>query len=74
MLIYAGIAILVLIVIPALLLQRSMSAAAETRLKPGDRAPDFALPDQNGRTVSLADYRGKKSVVLAFFIKAGTPG
>jgi peroxiredoxin Q/BCP len=43
-------------------------------LKVGDRAPDFALPDQNGKTVKLSDFRGKKTVVLAFYIKAGTPG
>ena len=43
-------------------------------LKVGDRAPDFALPDQNGKTVRLSDFRGKKAVVLAFYIKASTPG
>jgi len=43
-------------------------------LKAGDRAPDFALPDQAGETVKLSDFRGKKSVVLAFYIKAFTPG
>ena len=43
-------------------------------LKVGDRAPDFALPDQNGKLVKLADFRGKKSVVLAFYIRASTPG
>ena len=40
----------------------------------GDRAPDFALTDQTGSTVRLSDFRGKKSVVLAFYIKAYTPG
>jgi len=49
-----------------------LSAAAS--LKVGDRAPDFALPDQNGQTVRLNDFRGKKSVVLAFYIKAFTGG
>ena len=43
-------------------------------LKVGDRAPDFSLPDQNGKIVKLADFRGKKSVVLAFYIRASTPG
>jgi peroxiredoxin len=42
--------------------------------KVGDRAPDFSLQDQNGATVKLADYRGKKNVVLAFYIKAFTGG
>jgi hypothetical protein len=43
-------------------------------LKIGDRAPDFALPDHNGRVVKLSDFRGKKSVILAFYIRASTPG
>ncbi len=47
---------------------------ASTSLKIGDAAPDFALPDQNGQTIRLSDYRGKKSVVLAFYIKAFTSG
>jgi peroxiredoxin Q/BCP len=34
-------------------------------LNVGDRAPDFALPDVDGRSVSLADYRGRW-VVLVF--------
>lgn len=43
-------------------------------LKIGDRAPDFALPDQHGKIVKLADFRGKKFVILAFYIRASTPG
>ena len=43
-------------------------------LKIGDRAPDFSLPDQNGKVVKLADFHGKRSVVLAFYIRASTPG
>jgi hypothetical protein len=38
-----------------------------TALRVGERAPDFTLPDASGRRVSLADYRGKKSVVLVFY-------
>jgi peroxiredoxin len=40
----------------------------------GDPAPDFALPDQHGATVRLSDFRGKKTVALAFYIKAFTSG
>ena len=43
-------------------------------LKIGDRAPDFALGDQWGNTVRLSDFKGKTALVLAFYIKAGTPG
>ena len=74
MFIWAGVLVLLLIVVPALLIQRSQSVSAASRLKEGDRAPEFSLPDQNGHTVRLADYLGKKNVVLAFYIKAGTPG
>ncbi|MFN2376293.1 MAG: peroxiredoxin [Candidatus Binatia bacterium] len=40
----------------------------------GDRAPDFKLHDQNGRAVSLSEYRGQKTVVLYFYPKDETPG
>jgi hypothetical protein len=40
---------------------------APTALRVGERAPDFTLPDATGRPVSLADYRGKKPVVLVFY-------
>lgn len=39
----------------------------------GDQAPDFSLQADDGREVSLTDYRGKK-VVLYFYPKDGTPG
>ncbi len=42
-------------------------------LRVGDRAPDFELPDQDGQAVRLADYAGKKKVILAFFVLANTP-
>ena len=40
----------------------------------GEKAPDFRLKDQDGRQVSLADFRGKKAVVLYFYPKDETPG
>jgi cytochrome oxidase Cu insertion factor (SCO1/SenC/PrrC family) len=49
-------------------------AAPQTQLKVGDRAPDFALTDTEGQTVRLSDYRGKKNVVLAFYVLAFTGG
>ncbi len=44
-----------------------------TALQPGDQAPDFTLPDQNGELVRLSELRGQK-VVLYFYPKADTPG
>ncbi len=41
--------------------------ATPTALHVGERAPDFTLPDATGRPVSLADYRGKKPVVIVFY-------
>ena len=51
-------------------------AAADTPMRAavGDVAPDFSLSATNGKTEKLADYRGKKTVVLAFFPKAFTGG
>jgi thioredoxin-dependent peroxiredoxin len=43
------------------------------KLKVGDEAPPFALEDQNGRRVSLAQFRGTK-LLLYFYPKADTPG
>ena len=42
-------------------------------LSAGDSAPDFELPDQDGKPVRLNDLRGKR-VVLYFYPKADTPG
>jgi len=39
----------------------------------GNVAPDFALPDQDGRTVKLSDYRGQP-VVLFFYPQDDSPG
>ncbi|MEW1604745.1 thioredoxin-dependent thiol peroxidase [Streptomyces sp. NPDC093808] len=43
------------------------------RLKPGDEAPAFTLPDADGNEVSLADHRGRK-VIVYFYPAALTPG
>jgi peroxiredoxin Q/BCP len=42
-------------------------------LKAGDKAPDFSVPDQDEKMVSLKDYKGKK-VILYFYPKDDTPG
>jgi len=42
--------------------------------KIGNLAPSFTLLDQNGKSVSLKDFKGKKNVVVYFYPKAMTPG
>ena len=42
-------------------------------LKTGDKSPDFALPDQEGETVKLGSFKGRK-VLVYFYPKADTPG
>ena len=45
-----------------------------TSLKAGDMAPDFTLLDNQWKQIHLSDYRGKKNVVLAFYVLAFTEG
>ena len=48
--------------------------APGTHLKVGDAAPEFVLTDTEGKPVKLSDFKGKKSVVLAFYVLAFTGG
>jgi peroxiredoxin len=45
-----------------------------TSLKAGDVAPDFTLLDNQWKQIRLSEYRGKKNVVLAFYVLAFTEG
>jgi peroxiredoxin len=47
---------------------------AKTTLKAGDVAPDFTLLGNDWKKVKLSDYRGKKNVILAFYVLAFTGG
>lgn len=47
---------------------------AATTLKVGDEAPDFTLPSDQNKPVKLSDYRGKSTVILAFYVLAFTGG
>jgi len=49
----------------------TMTAAIQ--LKAGDPAPEFTLPDADGKPVSLSDFRGKR-VIVYFYPAAMTPG
>ena len=68
------------ILLPALLLALAsvalaqQPAAPKTSLKVGDAAPDFTLIDTNRKPVKLSDFKGKKNVVLAFYVLAFTGG
>lgn len=53
---------------------QTTQVAPTTKLKVGDVAPDFTLADTAGKEVKLSDYRGKRNVVLAFYIFAFTGG
>jgi peroxiredoxin Q/BCP len=44
-----------------------------TRLAVGDAAPDFTLPDADGKPVSLSEFRGRR-VIVYFYPAASTPG
>jgi peroxiredoxin Q/BCP len=57
----------------ALVILAAADAAAE-RPQVGEVAPAFSAAATTGKTVSLADFRGKQQVVLAFFPKAFTGG
>ncbi len=52
---------------------KSAPPASTVQLKNGQKAPAFSLPNQDGKIVSLSDYKGKK-VVLYFYPKDDTPG
>lgn len=49
-------------------------AIQHTHLKVGDLAPDFTLLDTKRQPVTLSSFRGKKNVVLAFYVLAFTGG
>jgi len=60
-----------------LTLALALAAPAATQaapLKVGSKAPDFALPDQDGKIVKLSEFRGEKNVVLTFYVLAFTGG
>ncbi len=49
-------------------------APPEPKIKVGEMAPDFTLTDQNGKKISLSEFKGKKNVALAFYVFAFTGG
>jgi len=73
------------ILCPGLLIALSFAALAQqssqpapagpkTHLKVGDAAPDFTLRGTDGKNYTLSEFKGKKNVVLAFYVLAFTGG
>lgn len=71
---HLAIAFLITCVITVAGFAQAAPKAPTTHLKVGDTAPDFTLTDTAGKPVKLSDFRGKKSVVLAFYVLAFTGG
>src|SRR5688572_2483220 len=65
---------LFLILAGAAVLAAQSAAPPKTHLKVGDEAPDFTLSSSTGKPIKLSDFRGKQSVVIAFFPAAFTGG
>jgi cytochrome oxidase Cu insertion factor (SCO1/SenC/PrrC family) len=72
----AGVVLLVVVAmtVSAALAQQRAASEVVSNVKVGDMAPDFTLNDHNNKPVKLSDFRGKKNVVLAFYVLAFTGG
>jgi thioredoxin-dependent peroxiredoxin len=53
--------------------RRDTRVTETARLQAGDKAPAFSLPDADGNTVKLSDFKGRK-VIVYFYPAASTPG
>jgi mycoredoxin-dependent peroxiredoxin len=60
------------VIAPSISSAQAASEKPPTPVKVGDLAPDFTLPNQDGKTVTLSSFRGKSEVVLAFYVFAFT--
>lgn len=65
---------MLLTLVPSFAAAQQQPAVAKTNLKVGDVAPDFTLLSDKWEPVKLSDYRGKKTVILAFYVLAFTGG
>jgi len=63
-----------LLITTAMIAFGQQPAPPKTSLKVGDPAPDFTLPSTTGEKFKLSDFKGKKNVVLAFYVLAFTGG
>ena len=60
--------------VTALAQQAQQPPAIKTHLKVGQAAPDFTMNGTDGKPYKLSDFKGKKTVVLAFYVLAFTGG
>ena len=67
-------AILLMLALSVAAMAQASPAPPSTHLKVGMAAPDFTLNDTAGKPVKLSDFKGKKNVVLAFYVLAFTGG
>lgn len=63
-----------LLLVPLVAAAQQPTKMAITNLKVGEVAPNFTLLDDHWHPVKLSQYRGKKTVVLAFYVLAFTQG
>jgi peroxiredoxin len=56
-----------------MVVQAQEATINKTNLKVGESAPDFALLDNRWERVKLSDFRGKKNVILVFYVLAFSP-
>ncbi len=63
-----------IMLLSSVIVTAQQAPAPKTNLKVGEAAPDFTLIDTAGKDVKLSDFKGKKNVVLAFYVFAFTGG
>ena len=66
--------ILALAALPFAARAQNNAAVTTTNLKVGDAAPDFTLPTDQRGSMTLSSFKGKKNVILAFYVLAFTGG
>ena len=66
--------VLALAALPFAARAQNHAAITTTNLKVGDAAPDFTLPTDQRGSMTLSSFKGKKNVILAFYVLAFTGG